>query len=250
MTTVIHLTNTPHQFREVELCNFMDYICCCFRVKKTSALVPQHLTYGSTIQLVPPPSPVINGKNCEVRVRNMFRQRGIDTLDQTAGSTNAQDVVLVVRGQRYGVEVKSKNASEGGQKMFQYVEDRLVLDDEFFSSLIGDYVPFKGKVPSFLKGDKTIETWIVEKGMFKGEYVSVEDDAVTRYYAKKGSSYIFIESKGLYHTGEDPCEFGVPEFRGVTRMRIRCKQHGKSSVPGSVMASLVFKHPTEQSWFV
>lgn len=226
----------------------MNYLCCCFRVKKTSAIIPQ-LTYGSTIQLVPP-SPVTNGKTCEIRVRNMFRQRGIETLDQTAGSTNAQDVVLVVSGQEYGVEVKSKKASEGGQKMFQFRDNRLILDDQYFSSLIGDYVPFKGEVPSFLKGDKSIEVWMIEKGMFKGEYISVENDAVTRYYANKGSSYIYIESKGLYHTGEDPCQFGVPEFRGVTRMRIRCKQHGKSSVPGSVMASLVFKHPTEQSCFV
>jgi hypothetical protein len=159
------------------------------------------------------------------------------------------DVVIVHNGQHYGIEVKSKNASEGGQKMFQFRDDRLHLDDTYFKSLIGDYVPFNGKVPSFFKGDKSIETWIREKHLFKGEYIPVGKTAVTQYYANKGSKYIHIETKGLYHTGEDPCEFGVPLFSADTRIRIRCKQHGKSSVPGSVMASLVFKSPLEKSCF-
>jgi hypothetical protein len=124
------------------------------------------------------------------------------------------------------------------------------MDDEYFKSLIGDYVPFKGNVPSFVNGDKSFETWVNEKHNFKGEYIPVRDDAVTQYYANKGSKYIYIESKGMYHTGEDPCKFGVPLFLASTRIRIRCKQHGSSSVPGSVMASLVFKHPTEKSNFL
>jgi hypothetical protein len=225
----------------------MDYLCCCFRTTKKEFVCEEPVVVYNTFVA---PKPVTIGKSCEIRVRDLFRSRGIHALDQTAGSTNAHDVVIVHNGQQYGVEVKSKNASEGGQKMFQFRDDRLHLDDEYFTSLIGDYVPFNGKVPSFFKGDKSFETWITEKHLFKGEYIPVGNDAVTMYYSNKGSKYIYIETKGLYHTGEDPCAFGVPLFLANTRVRIRCKQHGKSSVPGSVMASLVFKHSTEKSCFV
>jgi hypothetical protein len=223
----------------------MNYICCCFRRAKLPPVIsaPVYNTFD-IVQLVPP------GKSYEIRVRDAFRQRGIETLDQTAGSTSAHDVTLVVDKQLYGVEVKSKNASEGGQKMFRVRDDHLVMEDEYFASLIGDHVPFRGRVPSFLRGDTSQDTWMNEKQHFKGEYIPVGNDAVTRYYANKGSKYIYIESKGLFHTGEDPCQFGVPEFRGETRVRIRCKQHGKSPVPGSIMASLVYKHPREKSNFI
>jgi hypothetical protein len=226
----------------------MEYLCCCFRTEsdEEEPVTVTTVTYNT----FEPPKPVTIGKTYEIRVRNALRNRGIETLDQTAGSTNAHDVVIVHDGQQYGVEVKSKNATEGGQKMFQFRDGCLCMDDEYFKSLIGDYVPFKGEVPSFLKGDKSFETWVNEKHNFKGEYIPVGNNAVTRYYENKGSKYIYIESKGMYHTGEDPCQFGVPLFLSNTRIRIRCKQHGSSSVPGSVMASLVFKHPMEKSCFV
>jgi hypothetical protein len=229
----------------------MNYVCCCFRrVKKETPVlpIPTYSTFD-VVQLVPP-KPIIAGRSYEIRVRNAFRQRGIETLDQTAGATKANDVTIIVNGEHYGVEVKTKNAAEGGQRAFQFRDDRLVMDDSFFGSLINNHVPFEGRIPSFLRGDKTFETWIAEKCHFEGEYIPVGDDAVSRYYANKGSTYIYIQNMGLYHTGEDPGLFGIPEFRGKTRVRIRCKQHGKSSVPGSVMASLVFKHPAEKSPFI
>jgi len=229
----------------------MEYMCCCFRrVKEEPQAVPL-VTYSTfeVVQLAPP-KPIVAGRSYEIRVRNAFRQHGIETLEQTAGATKANDVTIIVNGEHYGVEVKTKNASEGGQRAFQFQDDRLVMEDTFFGSLINNHLPFEGRIPSFLRGDKTFETWIIEKRHFEGEYIPVEDDAVRRYYANKGSTYIYIQSMGLYHTGEDPCLFGVPEFRSKTRVRIRCKQHGKSSVPGSVMASLVFKHTLEKSSFM
>jgi len=229
----------------------MNYVCCCFRRVKKDTPVLQSPTYSTfdVVQLVPP-KPIIAGRSYEIRVRNAFRQRGIETLDQTAGATKANDVTIIVDGVHHGVEVKTKNAFEGGQGTFQFRDGRLTMNDPFFRSLINNHVPFEGRIPSFLRGDKTFETWIAEKRNFKPSYIPVGDDAVTRYYANKGSTYIYIETKGLYHTGKDLCLLGVPEFQGKTRVRIRCKQHGSSSVPGSVMASLVFKHPIEKSPFI
>jgi hypothetical protein len=229
----------------------MNYVCCCFRRVKKEPLVFTPPTYNTfdVVQLLPP-KPIVAGRSYEIRVRNAFRQRGIDTLDQTAGSTKANDVIIVVDGEHYGVEVKTKKAFEGGQGAFQFRDGRLIMNDPFFVSLIGNHVPFEGRIPGFLMGDRSIDTWIKEKRIFKPSYIPVGNDAVTRYYANKGSAYIYIETKGLYHTGKDPCFFGVPEFRGKTRVRIRCKQHGNTSIPGSVMASLVFKQPTEKSPFI
>jgi hypothetical protein len=256
----------------------MEYVCCCFRrVKEEPPAVPL-VTYNTfeVVQLSPPKpavyevpnygsfetiklgslKPAEAGKKYEILVRNAFRQRGIEALEQTAGSTRAPDVIIVVNGKQYGVEVKSETTGEGGQKTFKFRDGRLVMEDPFFASFIGNYVPFEGRIPSFLLGDKTLETWSDEKSHFEDKYIpSIGDDAVARYYANKGSNYIYIESKGLYHTGEDPCLFGVPEFLcKETRVRIRCKRHSTNRKTqthySSVMAALDYKHPVEKSSFM
>ena len=217
--------------------------CCCFPRKKfVSVQVPLVYNTFEPPQVIELNKPYANGKRLEIKVRDELRQKGHVMLEKTAGSTNECDLVLLHEGQHIGIEVKSQKTTEGGQKKFTFRDGHLMMDDPFFSSLLGTHVPFQGRVPSFLKGDKSIDTWIKEKSMFKGEYISVPNDSVARYYADKGSSYMYIENKGFFHTGHDPCGWNVPMFLSPTRIRIRCKQHGSSSVPGSVMASLVYNN--------
>jgi hypothetical protein len=144
-----------------------------------------------------------------------------------------------------GLEIKTAGAVEAGQRTFKLTKNGdLALPDNQQNQihrycLPAGFRPFKGRVPSFLLGDKSFATWREEKRHFTSEYLNIsEPDMIARYYRSKGSDYIQIQDLGLYHTGADPCAFGVPLFTCNIRIRIRCKQHGSSSLPTSVLAAL------------
>ena len=65
------------------------------------------------------------------------------------------------------------------------------------------------------------------------------NDFVRKNYNDKGNDYIQIRDYGLYHLGEDKCNFGVPEFKPEkTILRIRCKRRsGKGCPPSSITMS-------------
>jgi len=158
------------------------------------------------------------------------------------------DVPFHFRGSLYGLEAKTLNASEGGQRKFILKDGALQLPDDDRAKIHKALLPpnftlWEGRVPSFLKGDRTQETWDKEAPSFRDVYVNAETTTVADFYKKKGTHYIQIEGKGLYHTGEDPCNFGVPLFTCATRLRIRCKRH-HGSVPGTVMAALNYNKNT------
>lgn len=171
------------------------------------------------------------GKKYENVIRDILEGFGEKVLP-TAGSSGRPDVTIVRGDSRVSFEAKSGNASEAGQQKIPLVNGHLEFKNE---------IMWEGRVPAFLKGDKTKETWLAEKMNFGTKYVPIEDRSiVSKYYKDKGSAYIQVQHKGLYHTGEDILNLGVPLFEADTKWRVRCKQHTGSSVPGSVMASLVF----------
>ena len=149
-----------------------------------------------------------------------------------------------------GLEIKTCGAVEAGQRSFRLTPDsdprkrRLVIPDNAQNQIHrycipAGFQPFKGRVPSFLLGDRSFMTWRAEMRHFRSEYIAIpEKDIISRYYQRKGSDYIQIQNLGLFHTGSDPCGFGVPLFTCAIRMRVRCKQHGSISVPSSVLAAL------------
>ena len=149
-----------------------------------------------------------------------------------------------------GLEIKTCGAVEAGQRSFKLTTERdprqrrLVIPDNAQNQIHRycipcGFQPFKGRVPSFMLGDRSLKTWRAEKRHFRSEYIAIpETDVIARYYRRKGSDYIQIQNLGLFHTGSDPCGFGVPLFACAIRMRVRCKQHGSISVPSSVLAAL------------
>jgi hypothetical protein len=166
----------------------------------------------------------------------------------SAGAGEGIDVPFHFGGGSYGLESKTLNASEGGQRKFYLKEGILELPNDdrtriHRALLPADFKLWEGRVPSFVKGDRTQETWNKEAASFRDVYVNVDNTAVAKFYKEKGTHYIQIEGKGLYHTGEDPCNFGVPLFSCSTRLRIRCKRH-KGSIPGTVMAALNYNKNT------
>lgn len=166
----------------------------------------------------------------------------------SAGAEEGNDVPFHFRGVSYGLEAKTLNASEGGQRKFFLKDGILQLPDDERTKvhralLPGKFVLWEGKIPSFMKGDRTQETWNKEAASFRDVYVTASPTTIAEFYKKKGTHYIQIEGKGLYHTGTDPCNFGVPLFSCASRLRIRCKRH-HGSVPGTVMAALNYSKNT------
>lgn len=165
-------------------------------------------------------------------------------LGTTAGATSGDDIRFEVDNKTIGLECKTKGGFEGGGTKMVLVDGKLcVKQDGLLKKLLGDYVPYKGCVPSFMMGDKTPETWKSEKEIFRDLYVDVPSYSVADYYRIKGSSYIQIEGKGLYHTGIDVLDLGVPLFDVQTRLRIRTSKHinRKTGVPTDVTLALSFK---------
>jgi len=161
--------------------------------------------------------------------------------ETTASGGHGQDVQFRVADITVNLECKDQGAFEGGGKTYKNVENVLVIPEEcLHKRLLGDYHPFEGRIPSFLKGDKTLVTWEAEKHLFKDEYKEAPDTTVATYYRSKGIHYIQFEKKGLYTTGHDILELGVPLFKCETRFRIRCKRHRSSTMPSSVQASLTY----------
>jgi len=178
----------------------------------------------------------VEGKKYENVVRDRLLSAGI-LVPETAGSSNRPDVSVLKAdgGVVVCIELKNRRTCEGGQQALKVVDGKITVDKE---------VLWGGSIPSFLKGDKSIETWMAEKANFKGHYLEKNANSVADYYKAKGSAYIQIEGKGLYHTGEDPLRFGVPKFEATTRLRVRCKQFTSSCIPAAVMSSLVYSRRT------
>ena len=174
----------------------------------------------------------------------------------TAGSDkDAPDIDASLCDGPFKVEAKTKNAFEFGSKKFQYKNGRFELPNHpliraFFPP---DFQPYNGFVPSFLRGDASQDALCRDRREQKalGNPLDVSflvDDplAAARYYAAKGVNYVQIEGRGLYHTGSDPRNLGLPILEMQMRVRFRCKTH-KSNSGHSVQAQLNQVRPPVKS---
>jgi hypothetical protein len=163
----------------------------------------------------------------------------------TAGGSKDSDVRFSIAGTTYSMEVKDKKAFEGGQKRMMPSEAGLIIpEDCLHKECLGSYIPFQGRIPSFLKGDKRPEQWAAEKHLFADEFIPVDSKKVAEYYRRKGETYIQVEGKGLYHLGVDVLGCGVPEFVCQTLLRIRCKCHKSTPMHRTIMTSFIYKKET------
>jgi hypothetical protein len=180
--------------------------------------------------------PIISGIEYEKRVSTRL---GISNI---AGASSKIDVYD--KDREINIECKTKNAFEGGQISLGVKENNYIFPEnekgDLFKKLLNLHTPFDGRIPSFKNGDKSFETWKREKDYFKSYMLECDSTSISEYYKLKGVDYIQIEEKGLYHTGKDIHNYGIPFFEPKTKIRIRCKQHSSSSMPSSIMLSLNF----------
>ena len=182
-----------------------------------------------------------SGIKYEQHVKQVFRRFGLKTVESTGGCKKRPDVSIIIGERRINFECKTKRAFEGGACGFDIVDGFLVNRNLFFTHLIGNHVPWGGKIPSFKLGNKDFDVWTNEKHLFRDEYIIVSPDSISRYYRDNDVHYILIQNIGYFHTGDDVLGLKCNQFKPNTRLRIRCKQHSGSSLPSSIQASLVFK---------
>jgi hypothetical protein len=104
-----------------------------------------------------------------------------------------------------------------------------------FEELIKSITLFNGKIPPFMVNDITHDEWLKIKNEttdYKDKYFDCPKDTIMNLYSKKGCSYIQISDKGLYHLGNDICEFKVPDFLCEQQLRVRTKIHERKNKKG------------------
>jgi len=166
----------------------------------------------------------------------------------TGGSNKkSKDVDGFIEDGDFLVETKTKGAWEFGSSKFHYFGGKYTLPDEPLISkyLATDYQPFRSFVPSFLKGTPSNDILKKERKEQKAagnplDYkVPIPDRTLAaQYYRSKGVPYIQIQGSGLYRTGPDTRNWGLPLLEFDTAIRIRCKPH-KTDVSYSVQAQIV-----------
>ncbi len=106
---------------------------------------------------------------------------------------------------------------------------------ELFKQFINNVKLFGGDIPPFMKKKTTHEEWLQikkETNKWNDKYIDIPNNIIKDLYRKKGCSYIQISEYGLYHLGNDICEFGVPEFVISQQIRIRTKIHARNDKKG------------------
>jgi hypothetical protein len=111
-----------------------------------------------------------------------------------------------------------------------------------FQNLISSIILFNGKIPPFINNNITHNEWIKikkETTDFNDIYIDCPNDTIKNLYNSKGCIYIQISNKGLYHLGNDVCNFNVPEFICEQQLRIRTKIHTRKNKDGYCKLSVI-----------
>lgn len=166
---------------------------------------------------------------CANRLRQLLFKGASISVGGTAGGGRGQDIPTVIEGVEIGWEAKNGGAFEGGGTTLYEKDGRLVVPEKapLLSSLFADHIPW-GRIPA--KGEH-----------MEDDYKEVPPDSLANYYKEKGTTYVIVEGKGLYHTGVDVLHLGVPYMtvQGI-RLRTRVTKHMKNGVPTDVSTAIVF----------
>jgi hypothetical protein len=202
----------------------------------------------------------INGKKYEKQVMNCCKkfkstsndkQFNTQKEEELGGCTAGHDLICNFQNHKDTfIEVKKKSVDWMQMTLIPQMDNNMNMlewkpscrakipekaKDEFMDIIKGKHV-FE-EMPPFLHTKLTESEWNKIKNNYTDKYYECDDDMISRVYRLKGTNYIQLETKGLYHTGNDVHNFGVPYFKCPQRLRVRCKIH-RGKVPSSVMASL------------
>ena len=173
------------------------------------------------------------------------------TCDILGRSTSKNDLVCnFIENNDIGIEIKKKKTPDWMQMSITYNNNKWKSKGrskipkksvKIFEKIIKNKNIFDNKIPPFVKKKITHVEWIKIKKLnddFKDCYYDCDSNTISRLYKAKGCSYLQISEKGLYHTGNDICNFGVPYFECDQHIRVRTKIHSRENAKGYMSASI------------
>jgi hypothetical protein len=213
----------------------------------------------------------VSGNNYEKRIYNIIKKTMIDgkpfnTMKDTdlGGSTSANDIECNFNGNKnIGIEIKKAKTPDWMQCSIKYDTTKKIWQGtdkskipgpsrDIFNKLLSSIKLYDGDIPPFMSQPITHKDWVELKDKTKkwdDVYFDVPNSTIKKLYREKGCYYIQISDYGLYHLGEDICEFNVPEFTLEQMIRVRTKIHAKKNSKGfcslSVVASCMPKNISE-----
>lgn len=164
-------------------------------------------------------------------------------VTEVKGAKSGSDILVTYNNFNIGLECKNRNAFEGGSKKMKYDGKRLIFEDNnsIHSNILGNAIIYDGLNLPWYEGKRNVDDWNqVEQVFRKDVYIEASDDSISSYYMNIGTFYIQIEGMGLYHTGNDILNVGVPFFCCSISLRIRSSKHKKKGIPTDITGALVY----------
>jgi len=205
----------------------------------------------------------VKGNEAERKVWEICKELNICTVDinQLGGSSADIDIPCNFNGITFGIETKSKLTAPDWTQLSITPDDNFIWRSKgnnkipekskiLIENLLKDAAIkiniFNGKIPPFIERPMKHSEWLEIKRLtddYNDIYINCPNNFISECYKHKGCHYIQLcDGHGLYHTGEDICNFNVPYFQIESRLRIRIKIHSTENSHGymsaSVMASL------------
>ena len=203
----------------------------------------------------------INGFNYELKVYNTIKNRYINnklfnTQDKKdLGNCNSKNDIECNLNSYCDIpiEIKKLNTPDWMQCSLKYNKETKTWigssknkipekSKQLFENLLLNIKLFKGRIPPFIIKKITHNEWVKLKkktSNFNDFYINCPNTTIKELYAYKGCFYIQISEKGLYHLGNDICNFNVPEFICEQQLRIRTKIHNKKNKKGYCDLSVI-----------
>lgn len=188
-------------------------------------------------------------KNCKIKGMNFNTQK----VTELGGSSSKIDIQCNLTSTRdIGIEVKKSKTPDwmqfglkytvgngnGSNGHWQVTEGNKHPDEakELMNKILKNKKIFNNKEPPFVKKKITHKEWLLLKNgtnIWRDNYIDVPGDTIKRLYALKSCNYIQLsDGYGLYHLGDDKCNFGVPLFDVEQQLRIRTKVHKRVNKDG------------------
>jgi hypothetical protein len=204
----------------------------------------------------------INGKKYELDVYNIVKNCKLNNYNfntqlenELGGCKSNNDIECNFNGftKNMPIEIKKLKTPDWMQCSLKYdcINKKWIGSDnnkipenskKIFEALISNVELFNGKIPPFMLKNITHEEWLKikkETNDFNDLYIECPNDTIKKLYNQKGCVYIQISNKGLYHLGQDLCEFDVPEFICEQQLRIRTKIHTRKTNKGFCRLSVI-----------
>lgn len=202
----------------------------------------------------------INGKKYELEVYNIVkncklndRVFNLQREDELGGCSSINDISCNLNSiGDISIEIKKFKTPDWMQCSLHYdnINKRWVggtrnkipdASKKLFEDIISNITLFNGNIPPFVINNITHEEWLKikkETTDYSDFYIDCPNDTIKRLYSNKGCSYIQLSEKGLYHLGDDKCNFNVPDFICEQEIRGRIKIHERKNKKGFCKLSI------------